>query len=782
MTGAAGDGGTADAAAPAGPLARRLARADRVRHHAHLAGQVGRTLPWPSWVPDDVLAAYAATGITEPWEHQVVAADALHSGRSVVIATGTASGKSLAFGMAALAAVHAGGAAPDGRGSTVLYLSPTKALAHDQHRSLEALGLPWLRSTPYDGDTPTEERAWIRAHASYVLTNPDLLHHSLLPGHERWAPFLRRLRMVVVDEAHAYRGVTGAHVALVLRRLLRVCAHYGATPTVALASATVANPADAARRLLGQSVEAVTESTAARPARDVLFWEPPMTAADSRRSALAEAADLLAESVAAGSAALAFVRSRRGAEAAATLAQEALAEVDDDLPARVAAYRGGYLPEERRDLESRLRSGALLGLATTNALELGIDVSGLDAVIVAGWPGTRASLWQQFGRAGRADRPGLGILVARDDPLDTYVVHHPESVLGRPVEAVVFDPANPHVLAPHLCAAAAEIPLTEDDVVARFGEGALAVVASLTADGWLRRRPTGWFWTRPERASDLTDLRGSGGAPVRIVEDGTGRLLGTVDAAAAPATVHPGAVYVHRGVSHVVRMLDLDDRVATVEEQEVDYSTIARSVSDISVLSIHEQVDHDGGLVLSRGEVVVTSQVVSFQRRHITGHSLGEELLDLPTQTLTTTAVWWTLPEDVLVEACGDAGALPGALHAAEHAAIGLLPLFATCDRWDIGGVSTAAHADTGRPSVFVYDGYPGGAGFADRGFAVARDWLGATREVIAECACDHGCPSCVQSPKCGNGNNPLDKPGAIAVLDLVLARLGPPTVPASAI
>jgi DEAD/DEAH box helicase domain-containing protein len=343
------------------------------------------------------------------------------------------------------------------------------------------------------------------------------------------------------------------------------------------------------------------------------------------------------------------------------------------------------------------------------------------------------------------------------------------------VEAVVFDPTNPHVLGPHLCAAAAEVPLTEPDLLARFGPSARLVVESLTADGWLRRRPTGWYWTRPERASDLTDLRGSGGSPVRIIEDGTGRLLGTVDAAAAAASTHPGAVYVHLGVTHLVRTLDLTEGVATVVEQEVDYSTVARSISDITVTSTHEETTFADGLMLARGEVVVTSQVVSFQRRDAAGRSLGTESLDLPPQTLATAAVWWTLPESVLVGAGLTPADIPGALHAAEHASIGLLPLFATCDRWDIGGVSTAAHADTGRPSVFVYDGYPGGAGFAARGFDVVHAWLAATREVIADCPCDHGCPSCVQSPKCGNGNHPLDKAGAVATLDLVLARLGPP-------
>ncbi len=402
---------------------------------------------------------------------------------------------------------------------------------------------------------------------------------------------------------------------------------------------------------------------------------------------------------------------------------------------------------------------------------MGIDVSGLDVVITSGWPGTRASLWQQFGRAGRAGAPALGIFVANDDPLDSYLVHHPGAITDRDVEASVFDPGNPHVLAPHLCAAAAEVPLTADDLQAWFGSTAAGVVDALVEQGMLRRRPGGWFWTRRERASDLTDLRGSGGAPVRVVEDGTGRLLGTVDRATAPAAVHRGAVYLHQGVTHVVTALDLDDAVATVLEQEVDYSTLARTISDIRIVA-EEEAGSFGELRLSLGTVDVSSQVVSFQRRRPNGESLGEELLDLPVQELRTRAVWWTLPEACLVAGGIPVADIPGAAHAAEHAAIGLLPLFATCDRWDLGGVSTACHADTGQPTVFVYDGLPGGAGFAEHGYRTTAQWLAATRNVIADCSCDSGCPSCVQSPKCGNGNNPLDKPLAVVLLDLVLRSL----------
>jgi DEAD/DEAH box helicase domain-containing protein len=445
--------------------------------------------------------------------------------------------------------------------------------------------------------------------------------------------------------------------------------------------------------------------------------------------------------------------------------------VDPSLTESVASYRGGYLPEERRELESRLRSGSLRALATTNALELGIDISGLDAVITAGWPGTRASLWQQFGRAGRSGAPALSIFIARDEPLDTYLVHHPSAMLGRPVEANVFNPENPYVLAPHLCAAASELPLTTDDAVRWFGPGSLALLDSLVADGFLRKRPTGWYWTRRDRASDLADLRGTGGPPVRIVEEGTGRILGTMDVAAAHANAHPGAVYMHQGVTHLVTSLNLADSVATVVEQDVDYSTSAREVSDIRILEELERVTL-GEATMSFGRVHVSSQVVAFMRRRaITGEVLGEEALDMPVRELETTAVWWTLSDAQIIDSAIESTEVPGSAHAAEHASIGMLPLFATCDRWDIGGVSTAHHIDTGRMTVFVYDGLAGGAGFAEYGYHHAREWLTATRELIAECVCESGCPACIQSPKCGNANNPLDKPGAIAFLDQLLSQ-----------
>ncbi|MCX5377541.1 DEAD/DEAH box helicase [Streptomyces sp. NBC_00091] len=759
-------------------LSRGPSRAARITHTEHLPPREGRHAVWPHRIRTDVVAAIRAAGIDHPWEHQAAAAELALDGESVVVATGTASGKSLAYLAPVLSALADGAEAPNGRGATALYLAPTKALAADQRRAVRELAAPLknaVRPAVYDGDTPVEEREWVRQYANYVLTNPDMLHRGILPSHPRWSSFLKALRYVVIDECHSYRGVFGSHVAQVLRRLRRLCARYGSEPVFLLASATASDPAAAASRLTGVPVTEITDD--ASPRGEVVFalWEPPLTdlkgerGAPVRRTATAETAELLTDLVLQGVRTVAFVRSRRGAELISVIAKERLAAVDRSLPRRVAAYRGGYLPEERRALERALHSGELLGLAATTALELGVDVSGLDAVLITGYPGTRASLWQQAGRAGRSGQGALAVLIARDDPLDTYLVHHPEALFRQPVEATVLDPDNPYVLAPHLCAAAAELPLTEPDLDL-FGPAARGLLPQLEAAKLLRRRATAWHWTRRERASDLTDIRGGGGRPVQIVEASTGRLLGTVDESASHTAVHDGAVHLHQGRTYLVKHLDLEDSAALVEEADPPYSTTARDTTSISILETETEIPW-GAARLCFGSVEVTNQVVSYLRRKlITGEVLGEAKLDLPPRTLRTRAVWWTVTEDQLDEARINPEILGGALHAAEHASIGLLPLFATCDRWDIGGVSVPLHPDTLLPTVFVYDGHPGGAGFAERAFHTARAWLTATRDAIAACECEAGCPSCIQSPKCGNGNDPLHKRGAVRLLTRLLS------------
>ncbi|MCM3819296.1 DEAD/DEAH box helicase [Streptomyces sp. DR3-1] len=754
----------------------------RITHTEHLPPRAARHAVWPDRIRPEVIAAVQKAGIPDPWAHQAAVAEHALDGQSVIVATGTASGKSLAYLVPVLSSLLDGAEAPNGRGATALYLSPTKALAADQLRAVKELSAPLgnaVRPAVYDGDTPVEEREWIRQYANLGLTNPDMLHRGILPSHPRWSSFLRALRYVVIDESHTYRGVFGSHVAQVIRRLRRLCARYGADPVFLLASATAAEPAVAAGRLTGLPVSAVDDDASPRGELVFALWEPPLTehhgenGAPVRRTATAETAGLLTDLAVQSVRTVAFVGSRRGAELISVITQERLAEVDRSLARRVAAYRGGYLPEERRALERALHSGDLLGLAATTALELGVDVSGLDAVLICGYPGTRASLWQQAGRAGRSGQGALAVMVARDDPLDTYLVHHPEAIFDQPVESTVLDPDNPYVLAPHLCAAAAELPLTEEDL-ALFGPATRELLPQLEAAKLLRRRAHGWHWTRRESAADLADIRGGGGRPVQIVEVGTGRLLGTVDANAAHGSVHTGAVHLHQGRTYLVRDLDLEDSVALVEQATPSYSTTARDTTAISVLETDAEIPWGDGR-LCYGSVEVTNQVVSFLRRRlITGEVLGETKLDLPPRTLRTRAVWWTVTENQLDAARINPEQLGGALHAAEHASIGMLPLFATCDRRDIGGVSIPLHPDTLLPTVFVYDGHPGGAGFAERGFHTARQWLAATREAIDACECEAGCPSCIQSPKCGNGNEPLHKRAALRLLTVLLQGAPP--------
>jgi DEAD/DEAH box helicase domain-containing protein len=744
------------------------ARSGRLTYCTELAGRAGEPGQWPEWVPEELISGLARAGISAPWRHQAQAATLARSGQSVIISTGTASGKSLGYLLPALTSVLNGG--------TALYIAPTRALAADQLRMVQSLDLQGVRAAVVDGDTPWSDRTWARSHAGYLLTTPDMLHHTLLPQHARWNGFFRRLHYVIVDECHTYRGVFGSHVAQVLRRLRRVGCHHSATdPVFVLASATISEPARSALLLTGRPAAAVTADSAPRGPMTFAMWEPPLTGgrgeagAPVRRAATAEAAQLLADLVIGGVPSLAFVRSRRGAESVALSARRHLADAGaEELCERVAAYRSGYLPEERRALEEALRCGQITGLAATTALELGVNVTGLDAVLMAGWPGTRAALWQQAGRAGRDGRDAVAVLIARDDPLDTYLVHHPQALLGAPVEATVLDPDNSYVLAPHLCAAAAELPLSEPDL-ASFSETAGPLAARMAEDGLLRSRGGRWYCTR-RGAAVRTGLRGAGGPPVRIVEQSTGRLVGTVDEPSAHFLAHEGAIYPHQGEMYLVSALDLDERIALVEAADPGYVTVAREITGIEVAAELVRADW-GEAAVCFGDVQVSRQVMSYTRRSLETGMLDDEVpLDLPERSLATKAVWWTISAAQRAALAARGVDLPGAAHAAEHASIGMLPLLAACDRWDVGGVSADLHPRTARLTVFVYDGHAGGAGFAERGFATAGHWLAATAEAIASCECTSGCPSCIQSPKCGNGNEPLAKQGAIALLGCLLA------------
>ena len=741
-------------------------RAAGLVHVEHLAPRPARLAPLAEPLPDRLRGLLPPDGL---WSHQADAIDRARAGRHVAVATGTASGKSLCFQIPIAEAVT-----EPVRGGTALVIGPTKALAQDQLRALGSLGVDGLVAATYDGDCSPEQRTWARAHADVVLTNPEMLHCGLLPHHERWATFLHRLRYVVVDELHTFRGVFGSHVAHVLRRLRRLCARYGSDPTFVFASATIGEPATLASALCGSPVDAVTDDGSPRGERVVALWNPPLIDAGtgSRASSHRVTATLVAELVEAGHRTIAFCRSRRGTE---VVAAEAQGRLDPTLAGAVRPYRGGYLASERREIEAELFSGRLRGVIATSALELGVDVGGLDAAVLDGFPGTIASLWQQIGRAGRERQQSLAVLVAGDDALDQYLMAHPDEVFTRPAEPAVVNPANPYVFDAHLACAAYETPLSADDE-RWWGDDLDEGVRRLVQGDRLRIRSGAWIrsvpgdgphavWAAPGYPSRSVGLRSGGGGEVRIVQpDGT--MVGTVDEGRAPEVVHPGAVYLHQGTAWRVSELDLEGGWATVARTDGTETTQARTTVHIRALD-EERSRAVGRTRLSLGTVEVTSQVTGYQRRDLaSGEVLETVALDLPPNRLVTRSFWYAIDPGLLRRAGLAPPAWPGTLHAVEHAAIGLLPLFTICDRWDVGGVSTPWAEDVGAPAIFVYDGYPGGAGIAELGYDAAHRHLAATLETLRRCPCTDGCPSCVQSPKCGNLNEPLDKAGAAALLE----------------
>jgi DEAD/DEAH box helicase domain-containing protein len=681
------------------------------------------------------------------WSHQAEALDVVRSGRSVALATGTASGKSLCYQVAIAEAALCGG--------TALLLFPTKALAQDQLRALGAWSFEGVVPVTYDGDSSPAERAWARRNANVVLTNPDMLHAGILPTHGRWASFFGRLRYVVLDELHTLRGVFGTHVAHLVRRLRRLCAAYGSSPVFVCCSATIGAPAELASAVTGLPVAPVVSDGSPAGSRLFALWQP-MAA-----SAHMETARVLAALVASGRQAIAFTRSRRGAEVVAAHAKASVGGM-------VRAYRGGYLASERRDVEAALWSGAVRGVAATNALELGIDIGGLDACILDGFPGTIASMWQQAGRAGRARQESLAVLVAGEDALDQWLMRHPSELFTRPPEPAVVNTSNPFVLEPHVACAAYERPLDPSDRDLWDGELDVAVRSLVVADQLVVRGERVVYGGRGFPAWEV-GLRSGSAAEFQIV-DGAGQLIGTVDEGRAFEAVHPGAVYLHQGQHYRVARLDLTDRVAWVAETDGGEWTQARTTTDLSIVD-EERTEKVGRALLSLGRVDVTQRVVGYQRRMAgTGEVIERCPLELPATHLATRAFWYAVHSGVLEDAGVAGREVPGALHAAEHAAIGMLPLFTICDRWDVGGVSTAFHAQTGEAMVFIYDGYLGGAGIAELGFASGARHLAATLAAIEGCGCEAGCPSCIQSPKCGNWNEPLEKAAAAALLRAVVA------------
>jgi DEAD/DEAH box helicase domain-containing protein len=718
-----------------------------------------RPVPLPDLHPK-LEEALRGRGVDTLYAHQAEALAAARRGEHVVVATGTASGKSLAFNLPVLDALTA---EPKQR---ALYLYPTKALAQDQARALQELRLPRLRAAIYDGDTEHERRRQIRKWANVILTNPDMLHVGVLPHHDRWADVLANLGHVVVDEAHVYRGVFGSHVGNVLRRLRRAAQIYGADPQFLLASATIANPGELARSLLGLEATVIEDDAAPRAERTIAFWNPPVLdePLQLRASALGEGARLLAELVSRGLRTICFTKSRKAAELIHRFATDRL---DAETAARLSPYRAGYTPAQRREIERRLVAGELLGVTATDALELGIDIGLLDCAISVGFPGTVASLRQQWGRAGRRSH-GLAVLVASEDALDQFFMREPEALLGRRVEAAILDHANPRVLDGHVLAAAFEAPLDDRDRET-LGDPALERAEVLVDRGELRRTKTGMVWAGRDYPAARVALRSASPESVAVVDAATGSVLGIMERERAPSTVHDGAVYLHMGDSYRVLELDLATRTALVEPFAGDYYTQAKKETTTAIEEA-EVAARRLGMDVFFGRVSVTEQVVAYQKKSIHDQAtLDLVALELPASTFETEAIWY-LPDPEQLEGLDPLPRLLGSLHAAEHSMIAVLPLWAMCDRWDIGGLSTNLHFQTGRPTVFVYDGHAGGVGIARRGYDELEGWVADTERLLAGCQCTGGCPSCVQSPKCGNLNEFLDKEGALILLGRMLA------------
>jgi DEAD/DEAH box helicase domain-containing protein len=720
-------------------------------------------------LPNPLRAALKAIGIQDLYTHQAAAVNAVRDGHHIVVTTSTASGKTLCYNLPVLESLH------HHRRSSALYLFPTKALAQDQMRNLRELtrqaDLDVMCGT-YDGDTPRSARGRIRKSASIVLTNPDMLHMGILPNHRLWSQFLANLRFVVVDEAHAYRGVFGSHVACVLRRLRRLCERYYAQPQFICSSATIANPAEHIENLIGWPPLIVEEDGSPQGAREFVLWNPPFTdeKKSARVSANVEASRIFAQLVRHGLRNITFTKARRVAELILHYSREILEREDPELVSLVRSYRAGYLPRERREIESDLFHGKLLGVTATTALELGVDIGALDATVLVGYPGTIASTWQQAGRAGRGARESLSFLVGLDNPLDQYFMRHPEQLFGRSSEHALLDPSNLYLLLGHLPCAAYERPLVSQDQElfgGRFGRA----VEGLVEQGELKRRENRWYYTAADYPAERVSIRAVSRDNYLLLDESQGdRVLEEIDSATAFRRIHSGALYLHQGDSYLVTELDLARRVAYARPVEVDYYTQTREINDLRIVESLRDEER-GNTNVSYGQIQVTEQVVGYRRKQLLSDLvLGEEALDFPPRSFATAALWFDVPGAARDEVLREGRDFHGGLHAVEHAAIGILPLFAMCDRQDIGGLSTPRHQDTGKPQIFIYDGLPGGVGIAEKGFELLPELWEATLRTIKECPCEAGCPSCVHSPKCGNNNEPLDKRAAAIILAALLA------------
>jgi DEAD/DEAH box helicase domain-containing protein len=723
-------------------------------------------------LPEALRASLLSAGIERFYTHQAEAINRARRGEDVTVVTTTASGKTLCYNVPVIERLL------QRKAARALYLFPTKALAQDQLGKLRASGLyALLRPATYDGDTPRAERPLVRRTARVVLSNPDMLHVSVLPHHASWGSFLANLEFVVLDEVHTYRGLFGSHVAAVLRRLARLCDHYGARPQFICCSATIANPSELVRWLTGRETSVVDDDGSPAGAKTFALWNPPLLERESgqRRSANIEATWLFTELVRRGVRNLTFTKARVIAELILRYARQSLELEAPDLVERVAAYRAGYTPTQRREIEQRLFRGDLLGVTATTALELGVDVGDLDACLMVGYPGTIASLWQQAGRAGRARQESLAVLIALDGPLDQFLMRHPDYLFERAPEHAALDPHNPYVLLRQLLCAAHEMPLTEADA-ALFGAEMGEVAQVLEEAGQLRRVGERWYWAGAGYPAADVDIRSAGGSPYTIMdlEAGVGgerwAVLGTADPQTALQVVYPGAVYLHQGETYLVERLDVESRTAWALRAQVEYYTTPRATSEVRIERQFES-RRLGSTACALGEVTVRHQVIGYRRQRLLSETLLATVeLDLPPREFRTEALWFVVPDPLVIAAAREGIDLTGAVHALEHAVVALAPLRVMCDLGDLNGASHPNHPDLALPAVFIYDDNPGGAGLADRCYAEAVQLFQQTLDNIARCPCLEGCPSCIQSPKCGSNNQPLDKRGAAWLLERLLA------------
>jgi DEAD/DEAH box helicase domain-containing protein len=764
-------------------LAQMQGYAQQITNAQPLPERAAQTADPQQTLPASLQAVLAAKGVERLYSHQAAALDAARQGEHIGIVTATASGKTLCYQLPTLETLlqeHQGRA---------IYLFPTKALAQDQLRALHQLADPLeIAVATLDGDTPRPERDRLRHQAQIILSNPDMLHRTVLPDHRRWAALLSNLRYVVLDEAHIYRGVFGTHVALVLRRLRRLCAYYGSSPQFICCSATSANPQEHLAALVGDEVRVIDGDGAPQGERTFVFWNPPLreemrrsnrrgessqrsSLDQGRRSTNVETANLLAHLVANKVKTLCFTRTRRGAELVLRYTREALKLQRPGMEERVASYRAGYTIDERRHLEQAFLNNELLGLVSTNALELGVDIGGIDAVVIAGFPGSVASTWQQAGRAGRSKQSSLALMVAQDDPLDQFYMRHPEQFFTRSHEHARVALQNPFMLADQLRCAAWELPLDDADEL-WFGPTYIQLRDWLARRGELRPYDNGQFDSAKTWPAAEVNIRSADGASINLKDSESGRVIEQIGASRAAFEVHPGAIYLHQGDSYLVQSLNGHEALA--QKSYVGYYTQPIEETDISIYKRQMQRSI-GSIQLHLGVVDVTRTITGYRRKeHYTNAVLSEHDLSLPPQSFRTVAVWWTVPDSIcsqIEELCDDA--LDG-LHALEHACIGLLPLFAQCDRADIGGLSMGMHPETGSATIFVYDGVPGGVGIAQIGYEQAEQWWEQALTLLKDCPCDEGCPACVQSPKCGNGNQHLSKQGALALVSLSLGHALP--------